>query len=52
MSEELKLPRMIHSCLKAMEVNRDEFRTCLKAWTSNGMNLPKVETNLFRTLYV
>ena len=38
---------MIHSCFKAIEVKRDEFRTSLKAWKSKGMNLPKLETCLF-----
>ena len=38
---------MIHSCFKVMEVKRDEYGTCLKAWKSKGANLPKVETYLF-----
>ena len=41
---------MIHSCFKAMEVKRNEFGTCLKAWKSKGGNLSKVETCLFYKL--
>ena len=47
MSEDSELLRIIHSCFNAMEVKRDKFGTCLKAWKSKGANLSKVETCLF-----